>query len=162
MGLVDMLLRQLPWFLLQDLQRIYSAIPIMTVASELGLPPENAHAYLENLISGRLVNASIEYPQDGEAILRFYPNLSSGPLAKTEQQHHRAIIEQKVRIDKLSDQVKMADARLSVTRYWVDHLKKRKDKNEDGAEREQAEQMPWSATGDADGDEDLMDSMDMA
>jgi COP9 signalosome complex subunit 3 len=162
MGLVDMLLHRLPWFFVQELQKVYSAVPISTVASELGLPPENAHAYLEHLISGRLLNASIEYPQDGQAILRFYPNLSSGPLAKTEQQHHRAIVEQKIRIDKLSDQVRMADARMSVTRYWVDHLKKKKDKNEEGAEREQAEQLSWTATGDADVDEDLMDSMDMA
>lgn len=156
-------MRRIPWFQVQDLQKIYSAIPISLVATELQQSPERTHAYLEDLISKQLINASIEYAQDGQVILRFYPNLSTGPLAKTEQQHFNSIILQKTRIDQLSDQVKAADARMSVTKYWVDHLRKRDRKNEDGlAERDHAEQMPWGNAADADGDEDLMDTMDMA
>jgi COP9 signalosome complex subunit 3 len=160
-GLVAQLLHRVPWFQVQELQKMYSAIPITMVASELQRPTEQTHAYLEDLIAKGRINAVIEYPQNGEIILRFYPNFSSGPLAKTEQQHHQAIVRQKKRIDKLSDEVKFADARMSVTRYWVDHLRKKNQKGEDGVlERDQTEPMPFSADGNE--DEDLMEAMDMA
>jgi len=162
MGIVDQLLRRAPWFFVQDLQKIYSAIPITVVAAELQQSPERTHDYLEDLIKRRLLNAAIEYPQEGQPLLRFYPNLLTGPLAKTEQEHHSAIISQKAKIERLSEQVKTIDARMAVSRYWVDHLKKRTQKQDDGLDRDPSEQMPWGGSRDADGDEDLMESMDMA
>ena len=162
MGLVEQLLRRAPWFFVQDLQKIYSAIPISVVAAELQQSPERTHDYLEDLIKRRLLNAAIEYPQSGQPLLRFYTNLSSGPLAKSEQQHLSAILSQKARIERLSEQVKIVDARMSVTRYWVDHLKKRSQKPDDSLDREPSDQMPWTGSRDADGDEDLMESMDIA
>jgi COP9 signalosome complex subunit 3 len=109
------------------------------------------------LIEKRLLNAAVEFPEDKEPILRFYPNLSCGPLAKTEEQHYEEVLEQIKRTNDMANQLKSADARLSVSKYWIDHLKKKNArKSEDGnMGQEELDQMPWG--GDIDADEDLME-----
>ena len=139
------------------MQKTYSALPISTVANWLHFTEDETVGYIMELVEKRLLNAAVEFPDDKEAILRFYPNLSCGPLAKTEEQLYEEVVQQVKRTNTLAEQVKAADARLSVTKHWVDHLKKKNTrKGEEGnMGQEEMDQVPWG--GDADADEDLME-----
>lgn len=139
------------------MQKTYSALPISTVANWLHSTQDETVGYIMELVEKRMLNAEVEFPPDKEPILRFYPNLSRGPLAKSEEQHYEEVLQQVKRTNAIAEQVKSADARISVTKHWVEHLKKKNARrSEDGSMgQEEMDQMPW--VGDGDVDEDLME-----
>src|SRR5579871_1694524 len=115
------------------MQKTYSALPISTVANWLHITADQAVGFIMELADKHLLNAKVEFSDDKEPILRFYPNLSCGPLAKTEEQHYDEVLEQIKRTNEMAAQLRSADARLTVSKYWIDHLKKKNArKSEEG------------------------------
>ena len=58
------------------------------------------------------------------AVLRFFLDPTQGPLAKTEKQQQQALFEQTLRTNMLAEQVRDADYRLTLTKEFVENLKK--------------------------------------
>lgn len=148
----------MPWFQLLKLQETYAAVPVQTVARWLHLGADQTFQYLEELISSGQLNATISLPDDdnSEIVLHFYTGLSSGPLAKTEEQHYADLVRQTNTTNMLAEYVKSADQRLSLSRHYIDSVRKKMRSKGDDVEGilEQQEQS-WQAEGFQ--DEDLME-----
>jgi COP9 signalosome complex subunit 3 len=108
------------------LSRTFSAIPVSKIASSLGGSPDEVANYLENLIKDGHLNASLEQTNkpDAGVVLRFYLDPATGPLAKTEKQQQQALFEQTLRTNMLTEQVKDADYRLTLTKEYMEHMKR--------------------------------------
>jgi COP9 signalosome complex subunit 3 len=90
-------------------------------------------------------------------VLRFYLDPTLGPLAKTEKQQQHALLEQTRRTNRLAEQVKDADYRLSITKEYVEFVKRQKKKNGAGAT---GSSDPMDVTfDDGDMEEDIMGDM---
>lgn len=158
LGLVQQLVSRMPRFFVISLQSTYSAIPLSKVASWLHQPPDQTHAFIEDLIVTGALNASIDLrdgPNQG-AVLRFFSNRSGGPNGKSEQELHAKLVEQTARTNQMMEYVKMADRRLVLTKEYVDSFRKRrsnKDEEHTGLEGVAMDTNPeWSSYQ----DEDLM------
>lgn len=118
-----------------SLPKTYAAIPLTQVANWLQEKPDAVHAFVEELISTGSLNASIDL-RDGPnevAVLRFFSNQNSGPLAKSEDEYYAKLVVQTARTTAMVDYVKMADRRLMLTKEYIDSLRKRmRSKDEDG------------------------------
>jgi len=57
-------------------------------------------------------------------VLRFYLDPTQGPLAKSEKQQQQALFEQTLRTNALADQVKDADYRLTLTKEFIENVKR--------------------------------------
>jgi COP9 signalosome complex subunit 3 len=108
------------------LSRTFSAIPVANISTNLGGSVEDLTQYLETLIAGGQLNAQIERSTKPELgiVLRFYLDPTQGPQAKTEKQQQEALFEQTARTNILAEQVKSADYRLSLTKEYVEHVKR--------------------------------------
>lgn len=108
------------------LSRTYSAIPVANIATGLDTNPEGIAEYLDTLIREGHLNARLEKSDKSNigVVLRFFLDPAQGPLAKTEKQQQQALLEQTQRTNILADQVKNADYRLTLTREYVDNLKR--------------------------------------
>jgi len=157
MGLVQQLTAHLPRFFLLSLQRTYSAIPLSTVSRWLHQQPDQAHAFIEGLISTGALNAGIEL-RDGanqEAVIRFFSNRSSGPLAKSEKEYSADLVQQAARTNAMVDYVKMADRKLVLTKEYIENLRKRlRNKDEDAPASVEGMDTAWGDSGFQ--DEDIM------
>lgn len=127
LGLVEELLDQFPLFAIRTLQKIYSALPLETVAEHLSIPVPETRAYLETLITTRRINAAVE-PRDPSApdsalILRFFSDPSDGPLATTEEAREAALVAQTQRVTALARDVRAADQRLATSREYLVHVR---------------------------------------
>ena len=138
------------------LSRTFSAIPVSNIANNLGGSHEEVTQYLETLIKGGHLNARLEQSDksDTGAVLRFFLDPSQGPLAKTEKQQQQALFEQTLRTNILAEQVKDADYRLTLTKEYVENLKRLNKKQGAGGE---AMDTAWDDGIDA--EEDIMDDM---
>jgi COP9 signalosome complex subunit 3 len=108
------------------LSRTFSAIPVSNIASNLGGTVEEVALYLETLIKGGYLNARLEQSDKSNAgtVLRFFLDPAQGPLAKTEKQQQQALFEQTLRTNMLAEQVKDADYRLTLTKEYIENLKR--------------------------------------
>ncbi|KAF2799902.1 hypothetical protein K505DRAFT_356151 [Melanomma pulvis-pyrius CBS 109.77] len=125
-GLVNELRDQQYRFYVSDLSRTFSAIPVANISNAVGGSVEELTDYLSNLIKEGSLNARIEQSAKAEVgfVLRFFLDPTQGPLAKTERQQQQALFEQTQRTHILAEQVKGADYRLSLTKEYVEHLKR--------------------------------------
>jgi COP9 signalosome complex subunit 3 len=82
--------------------------------------------YLETLIREGHLNARLEQTDKAEAgiVLRFYLDPTQGPLAKSEKQQQQALFEQTLRTNALAEQVKDADYRLTLTKEFIENVKR--------------------------------------
>jgi COP9 signalosome complex subunit 3 len=112
------------------LSRTFSAIPVSNIATNLGGSAEEVAQYLETLITGGYLNARLEQSDKSNAgtVLRFFLDPAQGPLAKTEKQQQQALFEQTLRTNILADQVKNADYRVTLTKEFIDNLKRQNKK----------------------------------
>jgi COP9 signalosome complex subunit 3 len=108
------------------LSKTYSAIPVSNIAEKVGGSADEAAQYLETLITGGQLNARLEQTNKPETgiVLRFYLDPTQGPLAKTEKQQQQALFEQTLRTNALADQVRDADYRLTLTKEFIENLKR--------------------------------------
>lgn len=108
------------------LSRTFSAIPVSNIAKNVGGSSEETAQYLDTLIKDGHLNARLEQTDKAESgvVLRFYLDPTQGPLAKSEKQQQQALFEQTVRTNALADQVKDADYRLTLTKEFIENLKR--------------------------------------
>jgi COP9 signalosome complex subunit 3 len=138
------------------LSRTFSAIPVSNIATNMGGSPEEVMQYLETLIKDGHLNAHLEQsdkPNVG-SVLRFFLNPSEGPLAKSEKQQQQVLVEQTSRTNALAQQVKDVDYRLTLTKEYLENLKRVNKKQSAGGE---AMDTAWDDGMDA--EEDIMDDM---
>jgi len=130
-GLVHELLESQLSFAIRRLSQTYSAIPVSHVAANLGADVSELTPYLAGLIEERRLNAELTNTGKGDVgiVLRFFLDPTQGPLAKTEKQQQRALLEQTVRTSRLMEHVKRANNRLKMTKEHVDHLKRNTKKS---------------------------------
>ncbi|KAF2878117.1 hypothetical protein BDV95DRAFT_509836 [Massariosphaeria phaeospora] len=149
-GLVHELLDHHHRFYISRLSQTFSAIPVSKIASNVGGSNKEVTAYLESLITEGHLNARIE--RTDKVILRFFLDPTHGPLAKTEKQQQQALFEQTERTNMLAEQVKNADYRLSLTKEYIEHLK-RLNKKTAGGGGSDAMDVSWD---EVDAEEDIM------
>lgn len=108
------------------LSRTFSAIPVSNIVKNVGGSVEETAQYLENLIKDGHLNARLEQTDKLEVgiVLRFYLDPTQGPLAKSERQQQQALFEQTLRTNALADQVRDADYRLTLTKEFIENLKR--------------------------------------
>jgi COP9 signalosome complex subunit 3 len=108
------------------LSKTYSAIPVSNIAKQLGVTTDQLAPYIDTLIKDGHLNARLEETDKSNAgvVLRFYLDPAEGPLAKNEKQQQQALFEQTLRTNMLAEQVKDADYRLTLTKEYVDNLKR--------------------------------------
>ncbi|KAJ4346978.1 uncharacterized protein N0V89_010911 [Didymosphaeria variabile] len=158
-GLVEELLEHQNRAYLSRLSRTFSAIPVSNIASNVGSSVDQVTTFVGSLIQQGLLNARLEAndKSGAGAVLRFYLDPTQGPLAKTEKQQQQALFEQTQRTDALAEQVKDADYRLSITKEYVEYVKRQKKKNgAGGGGGADAMDMTFD---DGDMDEDIMGDM---
>ncbi|KAF1848546.1 uncharacterized protein K460DRAFT_334779 [Cucurbitaria berberidis CBS 394.84] len=152
-GLVAELLNsQMRTYVLQ-LSRTFSAIPVSNIANNVGASADEIAQYLETLIKGGQLNARLEQtdrPNVG-VVLRFYLDPTQGPLAKTETQQQQALLEQTLRTNMLVEQVKDADYRLTLSKEYIENLKRLNKRQGQGGD---AMDTAWDDSVDA--EEDIM------
>jgi COP9 signalosome complex subunit 3 len=155
-GLVEELVEHQYRSYVARLSRTFAAIPVSNIASNVGGNAEELTTYLETLIENGFLNARVERNDGAEvgAVLRFYLDPTQGPLAKSEKQQQQALLGQTERTNTLAGQVKDADYRLSITKEYVDYVK-RQNKKVAGAGGNSADPMDVSWD-DGDVDEDIM------
>jgi hypothetical protein len=117
-----------------SLQKTYSAIPLGMVAKWLNQSADAAHALIQQLIEEDAIAAEIilrNRPGE-EAVVQFSTKQSIGPSAKSEEELHAKLINQTTRTNAMVEYVKLADRRLMLTKEYVDNLRKRARKDDDG------------------------------
>jgi COP9 signalosome complex subunit 3 len=138
------------------LSRTFSAIPVSNIANNLGGSADEVTRYLETLIKGGYLNAQLEQGDKSKVgtVLRFFLDPSQGPLAKTEKQQQQALFEQTLRTNLLAEQVKDADYRLTLTKEFIENVKRQNKKQGAGGD---AMDTAWDDGLDA--EEDIMVDM---
>lgn len=108
------------------LGEIYAAVPISQISRTLGSSTEDAEAYVSLLIHQGLLKASLGPAKDdgAESIVTFFDNSGTAPLAKSEEQLRFELIEQVTQIKTLDDHIKEVDRRLSLSKEYLDHVRK--------------------------------------
>ncbi|KAJ4303752.1 hypothetical protein N0V90_002653 [Kalmusia sp. IMI 367209] len=159
-GLVEELVEHQNRAYLSRLSRTFSAIPVSNIASNVGSSVEQVTTFVDSLIQKGLLNAQLEANDKSEAgaVLRFYLDPTKGPLAKTEKQQQQALFEQTQRTNLLAEQVKDADYRLSITKEYVEFVKRQNKKQSSGGGGGGADPMDVTFD-DGDMDEDIMGDM---
>jgi len=158
-GLVSELLDHQMRLYVSKLQRTYSAMPITLVAKYLGMDEQHTETYLKDLIAGGYVNARLEQTPDKTLVLRFFADITEGPLAKTEKQQHAALLEQTMRTNKLAEQVKAADYQLSLNKDYLEHVRRLNRKAAADAAAGEAMDVSWDDSGEP--EEDIMGDLQM-
>lgn len=128
------------------------------MAELLGEGYEQTEAYLNSLIRDGYLNATVEHLSDPSepTVLRFHSDLTTGPLAKSEKDQYEELLAQTRRTNELAEYVKAADHRLSVTKEYVEHLKKKQRAKENKESSDLQETMQVDSWGVGEQDEDMM------
>ncbi|KAL6157139.1 hypothetical protein ACJQWK_07073 [Exserohilum turcicum] len=152
-GLVSELINSQTRAYVSRLSRTYSAMPVSNIASHLGVTRDEMARYIEGLIKDGQLNARLEEKDKsgGGMVLRFYLDPRQGPLGKSEKQQQQALFGQTLRTNRLAEQVKDADYRMTLTKEYIENqkrLNKRQGNNGDAMD------MAWDDSLDA--DEDIM------
>ena len=115
------------------LGNLYAAVPISEISSKLGSSSAEAEAYIGLLIHQGLLNASLEPSKGsgGGSIVKFNENTSHTPLAKSEEQLRFELMEQTRQIKALADHLNEADRRLSLSKEYLDHVRRSRKANFD-------------------------------
>lgn len=137
------------------LARTFSAIPISNIAGNIGSSVTEVTTFVETLIANGFLNAALERNDrpDVGAVVRFYLDPTQGPRAKTEKQQQQALFQQTERTNRLAEQVKDADYRLSITKEYVEYVKRQNKKAAAGGGGADPMDVTWD---EGDVDEDIM------
>lgn len=108
------------------LSQTFSAIPVSNIANSMGASADEIAQYVDTLIKDGHLNARLEQTDRSKVgvVLRFYLDPTQGPLAKTEKQQQQGLFEQTLRTNLLAEQVKDADYRLTLTKEYMENLKR--------------------------------------
>ncbi|KAI8938246.1 hypothetical protein NX059_005906 [Plenodomus lindquistii] len=152
-GLVAELLNSQMKAYVSRLSQTFSAIPVSNIASKVGASADEIAQYLDGLIKDGHLNARLEETNKPNVgiVLRFFLDPAQGPLAKTEKQQQQALLEQTLRTNILAEQVKDADYRLSLTKEFLDNMKRTNKRQGQGGE-----QMDTTWDDSVDAEEDIM------
>ena len=111
--------------------------------------------YVVSLISAGELNATISEPSDDPKswIIRFSDS-TGGPLARSEEQQHEALVKQTRKAEDLVCHIRELDRKVSLSKDYIGDAKKRKkEHNGEGAEAG----VTWPSHGEGfDHDEDMM------
>lgn len=147
-------------FSVLQLGKTFAALTVADVTRRTS-PNPNDYAdtgdYVIHLISTGVLNATISQPSNDPAswILRFSDS-ASGPLSRTEEQHHQHLEKQTQRIISLMDHIREVDRKLSLNKDYIAEAKKAKKARLNDVEGGMDES-PWMTHGDAyEHDEDMM------
>lgn len=154
-GLVEELVQHQSRSYVSRLSKTFSAIPVSKIAGSVGGNIDETTAFVETLIGDGFLNGRLERSDKAGvgAVLRFYLDPTHGPLAKSEKQQQLGLLEQTERTNRLAEQVKDADFRLSITKEYVEYAK-RQSKKASGGGGADAMDVTWD-----DGDEDMMSDL---
>ena len=127
-GLVLQLIPGTKRFFLASLASTYSAIPLLKVSSWLDIAdPNEAYAFIESLIAAKQLPARI----DGD-MLRFY-NENDSWRSEDEKEAHQRLAMQTQRTQKLGDMVRAANEQVTLSRDYIEVLKRKRQSAKDGA-----------------------------
>ncbi|KAF2227736.1 hypothetical protein BDZ85DRAFT_292799 [Elsinoe ampelina] len=143
-GLVREAAESLRRYRVLDLQRTYAALPVDQVAIHLSLSSQNTVQLLQSMIQQGHLQASIStsnrpsHSQNGTSngdapVLRFHSWDSSRPVQQVGGDKEQQIQSQIQRIAVLSEAVKEADRKFSLTKDFGDYLKRNKKGTDAGA-----------------------------
>ncbi|KAL9051471.1 MAG: hypothetical protein Q9162_006002 [Coniocarpon cinnabarinum] len=124
---------------------IFAAVPLQTVSERLSIPQSHVQSYLARLVAEGAIDARLEQTPSGLEVLRFVQLSYDKTVAETEGSLRDQLIERTLRLKKLADAVNDADQQLSMSRAYLDHVRK--------ARRSKAQQS--SAAEDDDGTMDI-------
>ncbi|KAL2049655.1 hypothetical protein ABVK25_010115 [Lepraria finkii] len=157
-GLVRQVLEAFRKFSVLQLQSTFAALTVADITRKTSPDPSDyagTGRYVVNLISSGQLNATISEPSDDPKswIIRF-SDPTSGPLARSEEQQHDALVKQTRKVEDLVRHTRELDRRLSLSKDYIgDAKKKKREQNSEGGETENA----WTTQGEGfDHDEDMM------
>jgi hypothetical protein len=110
----------IPRFFIVNLSKRFTSIPVGKIASysRVNYPPDQTLQFVQHLITSGELNATIHpSPSTGEAVLRFTPTFQS--TMDTEPKLHDQLATEVANIQTLAELVRLADAKLLVSRDYV-------------------------------------------
>jgi len=131
---------------IRSLDRVFAAVPLASVS--LNVPPGQAEDYVNSLIAEGVLNGRLERSAEegGPVVLRFFQDNTSGPHAKSETELRRELAMQTNRIKELAQHVAGVDERISLTKEYLDHVRKaRKNKEDRNTQEDDAMDVSMSA-----------------
>lgn len=150
-GLVTELMNNQMRTYVTRLSKTFSAIPVLNIANHVGSDVDEIAQYLNKLIQDGHLNAQLEQNDRVGAVLRFYLDPTKGPLAKSEKEQQQALFVQTERTNVLAKQVKDADYRMTLTKEYIENLKRHNKRQTQGGD---AMDTAWDDGVDA--EEDIM------
>lgn len=114
--------------------------------------------YLESLIADGHLNATLTQSPDSSrpSILRFAASPTTGPLARSEAQAYKELVEQTKRISKLAEHIKETDRKLTMTKEYIEWARKVRKQKDVGGLKGEPNHVMEMAGDDYGGDEDMM------
>ncbi|KAF2835018.1 hypothetical protein M501DRAFT_1020231 [Patellaria atrata CBS 101060] len=144
-GLVQQLIPSLTLFTLRNLSKTYAALPFTKLAPMLNQSPVQAESYIQTLIDAGQLAASISSPSpDPPAVLRFHGDTET----RSEEELYEELAKQTERTNRVAEWVRQADLRLSLSKEYVEFMRRKKREGKEGSE-------PMDTTW-PDQDEDMM------
>ena len=143
-------------FSVLQLQNTFSALKVADIARKTSPYPNNyaeTGQYVRFLIDTGKLNAIITEPSEDPAswLVRFCDRVS-GPLARSEEQQYEALIQQKRKVDGLSNHIRETDRKLSLNKDYISDAKKKKKERAEGG----GEGSTWIENNPYEHDEDMM------
>lgn len=121
-----------------SLGKVYAAIPLASLT--LDVPPDQGEAYVNSLINAGILNGRLEQSTEngGPVVLRFSQDNMAGPQAKSETQLRQELIVQANRMKGLAQHVAGVDQRISLSKEYLELVRKARKTKEDRAHEEDA------------------------
>lgn len=125
------------------------------MSQKLGKTESETESYLDKLITQGQLNASLEKDKDDSRVLRFS---KAGNSNVSEAQLREQLLKQTRSIQELQTAVSEADARLSLTKEYVEHVRKarRLKERQTGSQVPEEESMDMAYAQMSDEDENVM------
>ncbi|KAI4135382.1 MAG: hypothetical protein LQ347_000712 [Umbilicaria vellea] len=148
-------------FAVKRLEKTYAALSVSEIARRT-LPDPNIQAetehYLGSLIAAGHLNATLTQSPDSShpSILRFAASPTTGPLARSEAQAYKELVEQTKRISKLAEHIKETDRKLAMTKEYIEWVRKSRKQKDAGGPMGEPNHAMEMAGDDYGGDEDMM------
>ncbi|KAI4129796.1 MAG: hypothetical protein LQ338_002047 [Usnochroma carphineum] len=145
-------------FTIVKLASTYAALPLPEVTQRTSPDPNN-HAetaqYVAMMINNGQLRATLDQrSQDPQSwVLRFEPSSSTGPQAQSEQEQYEELVGQASKTAKLADHVRETDRKLSLSKDYINWLKRSKKDSKAQANDEEDPLLPGRHPFD---DEDIM------
>lgn len=143
------------------LGKVFQALPLTLVAQKLEMPDTDTERYLRQLISNGSLQAKFGNSgnPDGPSILEFSDSKSTNSGVEAEESRlHSSLVSQTTRIKELADHIGEIDRRLSLTKEYIDHWRKSRNKWDQHPipEEETVGDMAWDQGQSEDEDADAM------